>query len=101
MRQAKEKLGGIRLYSDESPVLCEPVGKLVREAEIEADRTCEVCGAAGVLRVIGFGYYSTRCDAHDEGGQLATWQEPTQIAVPGIEARVRVHIPAKSDPTDR
>lgn len=100
MRQAKEKLGGIRLYSDESPVLCEPVGKLVRTAEAEADRTCEVCGAAGVLRVIGAGYYSTRCDTHAEGGQLAAWQEPTEIAVPGIEARVRIHIPAKKDEDD-
>jgi len=98
--QIKEKLGGIRLYSDGSPVLCEPVGKLVREAEIEADRTCEVCGAAGALRVIGVGFYATRCDTHAEGGQLATWQEPTEIAVPGIEARVRIHIPAKKDEDD-
>lgn len=87
--QIKEKLGGIRIYSDESTVLCEPVEALVREAEIEADRTCEVCGAAGVLRVIGFGYYSTRCDAHAEGGHLATWQEPTEIAdhLPGDEPK--------------
>ncbi len=101
--QVKEKFGGLRFYfringrkdftvdifgvgrlrvpdQDEEgkrprPPELERIQALVREAEQEAARTCEVCGEPGTLRPGG--WVQTLCEHHAEikksGGRLDLW----------------------------
>lgn len=61
--QVKEKFGGLRFYPEIDP----PHGRddfwaRIRQAEDEADRTCEVCGEPGTAR--SGGWIKTLCDEH-------------------------------------
>ncbi|MBJ6724546.1 3'-5' exonuclease family protein [Geomesophilobacter sediminis] len=57
--RAEGKLGGLFLRLNTSSHI---VKELAREAERQAARTCEICGAPGLLR-IGPGFAKTLCDA--------------------------------------
>lgn len=57
--QVKEKFGGLRFYMHQYP---DGAHELISQAEDACLRTCETCGAPGVLRRTG--WVSTLCDAH-------------------------------------
>lgn len=57
--QVKEKFGGLRFYMDSAT---DEMYALIREAESESFKTCEECGAPGVVR--NKGYIRTLCDEH-------------------------------------
>ncbi|MEN8170510.1 MAG: hypothetical protein ABFS08_09830 [Pseudomonadota bacterium] len=62
--QVKEKFGALRFYigfKDNS--ISEPVHVLIREAERESTKTCEVCGAVGLLRNKQ-NWVRTTCEKH-------------------------------------
>ena len=59
--QIKEKFGGLRWYAEGGN---EASNILVREAEKEADKTCEKCGQPGKLRPGG--WVMTLCDECQE-----------------------------------
>lgn len=72
-----ERMGSLTLgYRRIGPapllVLHRGVSDAERRAEEASLRTCEVCGAHGVLRCDA-GYFLTRCDDHSEGAQ--PWHE--------------------------
>lgn len=55
--QVKEKFGGLRVYLLSEPL---PVIDLVAKAEVESQRTCEMCGRPGTQQP---GYWiRTRCE---------------------------------------
>lgn len=58
--QVKEKYGGLRFYLN---VGTDEMDQLIEKAEEESLRICDLCGAAGELRVID-GIYMTRCYEH-------------------------------------
>lgn len=60
--QVKEKFGGLRFYYDPSD---ESFDAAVAAAEAQAIKTCEECGAPGVLR--GGGWIKVLCDEHAKG----------------------------------
>jgi hypothetical protein len=55
--QCKEKFGTLRFYMDGST---EEMEALIKLAENESAKTCEICGAPGTL--VGKGWYKTRCE---------------------------------------
>jgi len=55
--QVKEKYGGLRFYTNYHH---DKISEFIREAEIEADKTCEVCGAPG--KPNDMGWISVMCD---------------------------------------
>jgi hypothetical protein len=59
--QVKEKFGGLRFYCDCST---DEIDALIRAAEEESTRTCDVCGRQGTTR--GGGWMRTRCDEHGD-----------------------------------
>ncbi len=59
--QVKEKFGGLRFYCDSST---DEIDALIRAAEEESTRTCDVCGRQGTAR--GGSWIRTRCDEHDD-----------------------------------
>ncbi len=61
LAQVKEKFGTLRLYLD---YYSDEAEKIVREAEIESEHTCEICGEPGVLYTKG--WYVTWCPKHIE-----------------------------------
>ena len=65
--QIKEKFGGLRYYFEstftDNEITYEIMCYAVEEAEARCARTCEVCGADGILR-INNGWYKTLCDEH-------------------------------------
>ncbi|OBA92985.1 hypothetical protein A5666_00130 [Mycolicibacterium fortuitum] len=67
VRQCKEKLGGLRYYFGASDSVSEAdhqrMRELVREAEIRAETTCELCGGSGVRHVSQRGWLKTLCSA--------------------------------------
>lgn len=69
--QVKEKFGGLRFYfgfatDSLSPEQEAEIEAAIKEAEREADKTCEVCGEPGFLCVKGH-WYKTLCEAHRSG----------------------------------
>lgn len=66
--QVKEKFGGLRLYFSASnwddELLSHRLDKIVRDAEDEADNTCEQCGATPARLYSPRGWYVTRCEEH-------------------------------------
>lgn len=58
--QVKEKLGGLRYYIEHGN---HDINTMIEEAQQTSYRICDVCGAAGELRVIE-GIYMTRCHEH-------------------------------------
>jgi hypothetical protein len=70
--QVKQKLGGLRVYvlGGAAEPVREKLLALIREAEEEAERTCELCGQPGSMRELR-GYYTPRCDAHAWRGAQA------------------------------
>lgn len=54
--QVKEKFGILRFYMDGST---DEMEALITLAENESVKTCDVCGAPGIL--VGKSWYSTRC----------------------------------------
>jgi hypothetical protein len=61
LHQTKEKFGTLRFYIGAET---EEMSDRIRVAEEESARTCEVCGAPGSLRTIG--WHKTLCDACDD-----------------------------------
>lgn len=57
--QAKEKLGGFRIYLEKK--LDEDARTIVRRAEAKSFTLCEICGAPGGLRRLS-GNICVRCD---------------------------------------
>ena len=57
--QVKEKFGGLRFYMHRET---EEISKLIEIAERKSETICEVCGAPGTLR--GVGWYHTACEEH-------------------------------------
>lgn len=55
--QVKEKFGGLRVYSNFSN---DEIDKIITEAEIKAESTCEICGDVGKER--GGSWIRTLCD---------------------------------------
>jgi hypothetical protein len=57
--QIKEKFGGLRIYvgGEDSEV----AWTIIREAELEADRTCEKCGTQEGVTIGGRGWIRTLC----------------------------------------
>ena len=60
--QVKEKFGGLRFYISGGD---EYIRKIISEAENEATKTCETCGAPG-FRFVTRGWYRCRCKACNE-----------------------------------
>ncbi len=61
--QIKEKFGGLRFYySCDREEIFNKVKKLVRDAERQSLKTCEVCGEPGEMRKDG--WLKTKCDEH-------------------------------------
>lgn len=58
--QVKEKLGGLRYYIEHGN---HDINAMIREAQQKSFGICDVCGAAGELRIIE-GIYMTRCHEH-------------------------------------
>jgi hypothetical protein len=58
--QIKEKFGGLRAYFKDGT---ERMSNLIRVAEQEAAKTCELCGEEGKL-CIRNGWYKTLCPPH-------------------------------------
>lgn len=58
--QVKEKLGGLRYYIEHGNY---EINAMIEEAQQKSFGICDVCGAAGQLRVIE-GIYMTRCHEH-------------------------------------
>ena len=71
--QIKEKFGSLRFYyrisgiliPEESRAAVTQIQELVRKAETESIRICQVCGEPGFNRVFG-GWLKTVCDEHIE-----------------------------------
>jgi len=63
IRQIKEKVGGLRIYIDNG---CAMWTNIIREAELEASKTCEECGVTtpDVTRRAGYSWVQTLCDRH-------------------------------------
>ncbi|TMV02585.1 hypothetical protein FGK63_20370 [Ruegeria sediminis] len=61
--EIKQKLGGLRIYTDPSP---DHVLSVLERAEIKAESTCEICGNAARVQDF-YGYLACRCSwcAHD------------------------------------
>ena len=59
--QVKEKFGGLRIYSHGGDY--DAIDTVVKLAEAEAERTCEVCGRPGTIVSIK-GWWKTRCVEH-------------------------------------
>lgn len=55
--QVKEKFGGLRFYMD---FATKEMNRLINETELEAMRTCEMCGVPGEQRLGG--WIKTLCD---------------------------------------
>jgi hypothetical protein len=68
LKQVKEKMGGLRIYALATDDIRDGGRAAYGRAIEEAERTCEVCGRAGVLRV-RTGAYMTRCEDHADGGE--------------------------------
>jgi hypothetical protein len=68
--QVKEKFAGLRIYYQLGGDLPDAAKATIRDAyraaEASAERTCDVCGAPGVMRARG-GWYATRCEDHADG----------------------------------
>lgn len=71
--QVKEKFGALRFYLRDRQAHAEPeavqaerevASKLIRAAEDEADRTCEICGQPGKLGKQTTHYVRTLCPEH-------------------------------------
>lgn len=60
LAQVKEKFGGLRIYID-SPEWSDEVAKIVDDAEAEAWKTCEDCGATEGVETKGPGWIRTLC----------------------------------------
>ncbi len=59
--QVKEKFGGLRFYMTSST---EPMDEMIRRAEDESYKTCEVCGKAG--RINKGPRFQTLCAEHQD-----------------------------------
>lgn len=64
--QIKEKFGGLRFYikslkADDNT--CDEIYKHIREAEIESEKTCEICGKKGKIENIR-GWLQCLCKKH-------------------------------------
>ena len=57
--QVKEKYGGLRFYLDNEDDFANGV---IRLAELIAEKTCDVCGAPGIIREGG--WLACRCEEH-------------------------------------
>lgn len=87
--QVKEKFGGLRFYMN---LQSERWADWIREAEVEAFKTCERCGAPGAMHIRG-GFLQTLCPtcAKREGFVLAELEEPEEEIDAGIRGlRLRV-----------
>jgi hypothetical protein len=65
--QVKQKLAGLTIYFDCPKELETQCHEIVREADLEAARTCEECGKPGLLRKGG--WEEILCEEHAEGRQ--------------------------------
>jgi hypothetical protein len=64
IKQVKEKFGGLRFYSLADSTL----DKMVRDAEKESYKTCEICGEPGSTEG-SKGWITVRCDYHRNWSQ--------------------------------
>lgn len=60
--QVKEKFGGLRFYMNYET---EEIEKLIEEAEVKSEETCEVCGKKGTIQ--GGGWLMCLCPEHGKG----------------------------------
>ena len=59
--QIKEKFGALRIYVGALDAdIADKVYKIIDDAEVESERTCEWCGSPGKAR--GGGWIKTLCD---------------------------------------
>ena len=59
--QIKEKFGTLRIYVGALDAdIADQVYKIIDDAEVESERTCELCGSPGKAR--GGGWIKTLCD---------------------------------------
>ena len=59
--QVKEKYGSLRFYIDN---YVDEVEKWIEEADLESEKTCEICGEPGEIR--NFGWLKCLCDKHEQ-----------------------------------
>lgn len=70
--QVKEKFGELRFYIDVLPEAeYDAAASLIREAERNSLKICEICGEPGELRNRR-GWDKTLCDKHNAGYQAGT-----------------------------
>jgi hypothetical protein len=64
--QIKEKFGGLRFYcSFEDEESYNIISKYIKEAELESEKTCEICGKKGKIENIR-GWLQCLCKKHKE-----------------------------------
>jgi hypothetical protein len=64
-RQIKQKFGRLRCYADAYSLIRDDVSKIIQEAMLESDRTCEYCGSEGKLMKNADGYLHVVCKNHN------------------------------------
>jgi hypothetical protein len=67
--QIKEKYASLRWYIEIDSVLEDRINelydqanKLIAEAELKSEKTCEICGQEGIVKDIGGRWYKTLCN---------------------------------------
>jgi hypothetical protein len=70
-KQIKQKFGSLRCSFAAYSLIHDDVKKIVQEASLESDRTCEYCGAEGKLRKTKYGYLHVVCKAHNSDSVAA------------------------------
>ena len=63
--QIKQKFGRLRCYSTAYSLIREDVNKIIQEAMLESDRTCEYCGEPGKLMRNKNDYLHVVCKNHN------------------------------------
>jgi len=65
--QVKEKFGGLRIYYRTNlQSIHEPISLILRQAESECDKICEVCGQPGAKKRQLKGWVKTVCPFHED-----------------------------------
>ena len=74
--QVKEKFGGLRFYVGMIPEeFDQEFYARIRNAEEEADRTCEICGTVGDLCRSKSGWYRTACASCATKGEMTKCED--------------------------
>lgn len=82
--QVKEKYGTLRFYADRDAV--KEVRQMIREAEIECNKVCEICGTTTDLGcTIGYIQHVCRVCAGPKRGWTPDTEDKTDVRGPAID----------------